>query len=263
MYKIRSDASPLHFASYSGFLSLVREMLRGGNEIFRKLSPNPANSRNSVGETALSFAAAAGHLDVAHLLLDEGAKVNNVSLMGWSALHEAAGGGFEAVMQLLLKRGAKIDIRDKDGYTPLVLACFSRHEMAMQLLLENGADFNIQATDGETPLHIAVCEGYETGVSLLLNKGSDCTVKSKRGMTPLDEAVDRRNKNVLKMLLKHEAKHGARINGTKISYDPGLCRQCLVLTSLFIGWWCCIEIGMRLGMWLTDSYLMEMISMAT
>jgi ankyrin repeat protein len=79
--------------------------------------------------TALGWAAISGHVDVARLLIEPGADVNQVDHKGMAPLLYAASIGFgdSAMIDLLLKSGANEKARTKDGLTALDLVRKYKH----------------------------------------------------------------------------------------------------------------------------------------
>ncbi len=164
-----------------------------------------------IGETPLHIAAAQGHLEVAELLLSEGAAVDARTTDGLTPLHAAAYGGNEEVVTSLLARGADVDAEDVDGWTPLHEAAFNNHREAARILLEGGARQDVYTAAGLgdpalvesylkadpdllrstdrllkwTPLHWAANAGDERVVALLLNQGADVNARDFRDWTPL------------------------------------------------------------------------------
>lgn len=111
-FKRLSDFSELHWAAWSGHVSLVRQILDRGWDI---------NSRTvKHNTTPLHHAARWGHEAVVQLLLDRGADINaRDSFGGNTALHLARLEDLPIVVKLLLKRGANINIQDDKGRTAL------------------------------------------------------------------------------------------------------------------------------------------------
>ena len=83
-------------------------------------------SVNQVGKeyklTALHLAALHGHLNVAQLLLDNGAKTDARDSWNCTPLHNAAGKGHKAIVEELVSFGASPDMETLKGKTPLDLA---------------------------------------------------------------------------------------------------------------------------------------------
>ena len=78
------------------------------------------NSRDRwYGQTALMWAAAAGRVDVARLLINAGADVNVVDVEGSTALMFASSNGHLILAEMLLDRGADIGIANRAGDTAL------------------------------------------------------------------------------------------------------------------------------------------------
>jgi len=115
-------------------------------------------------ETALLVAATKGFTTITRLLLDAGAKVDQLDNSGESALMKAAIHGHRDICALLLQRKAHVNQEGKYGVTPLMLAAERGHETVCRLLLENKANVN-KAGQGEiAPLMLAAHGGYEASV---------------------------------------------------------------------------------------------------
>ncbi|OWY96908.1 26S proteasome non-ATPase regulatory protein [Phytophthora megakarya] len=99
---------------------------------------------DKLGQTALSFAVANGHIDVVTLLLDRGADIAAQDKRDRTALHLAAANGHREVVSLLLERGANVAAQDKIRWTALHCACSKGHRDVASLLLERGADVAAQ-----------------------------------------------------------------------------------------------------------------------
>jgi ankyrin repeat protein len=97
-------------------------------------------ARNKGGLTPLHAAAYSGSVEVARLLLDHGADLedrDNVS--GATPLIVAAEENRVAVAELLIARGADLSITDRDGFTALSLAWMKMRPEIVRLLKRHGA----------------------------------------------------------------------------------------------------------------------------
>eukprot|EP01043_Picozoa_sp_COSAG02_P059318 COSAG02_NODE_7537_length_2969_cov_24.612892_5_plen_215_part_01 len=103
----------LHAAVVRGEIDTVRRMVcvRGGcdGDVTREL----VNEKDGHGDTALTKCARRGHVNVARLLLDA---------------------------------GAKVDAQNAGGYSALMLACYWNHSEMVNLLLSKGADATMRSS---------------------------------------------------------------------------------------------------------------------
>jgi ankyrin len=93
------------------------------------------------GDTAFMFAARAGDLDSATLLVAAGANVNDADAWGVSATAMAAHAGHGALVEFLLEHGADPNAAAA-GFTALHAAIMRRDEKMVGALLAHGADAN-------------------------------------------------------------------------------------------------------------------------
>jgi ankyrin repeat protein len=183
--------------------------LQNGNEIVKLLLDSgkiDANSKDTRGQTPLSWAAENGHEAVVKLLLETGkVDVDSKDTWGRTPLWRAAENGHEVIVKLLLETG-KVDVSSKDtwGRTPLWSAAGNEHEAIVKLLLETGkVDVGSKDTRGRTPLSWAAENGHEAVVKLLLETGKvDVGSKDTRGRTPLWSAAENKHEAIVKLLLE-------------------------------------------------------------
>lgn len=107
---------------------------RAGVMEFLDKYPDQIDVKNSNGMTALMFAAAWGHADIAALLLEKGADVDQQDWSGERALMYAAHNGRTGVVQVLLEKGADIDALNNTSQTALERAQQSGHKDTAALL---------------------------------------------------------------------------------------------------------------------------------
>ncbi|XP_047993133.1 tonsoku-like protein [Leguminivora glycinivorella] len=103
---------------------LQRACIAGNKFMLQRLiaQKHPVNVRDFAGWTPLHEAAINGHYEIAQILIDHGAVINDRGLMNFSGqtpLHDAACNGYMEVMLLLLDKGAIPSIKNDLGHTAL------------------------------------------------------------------------------------------------------------------------------------------------
>ena len=115
------------------------------------------NQRDQGNRPPLINAAIDNSVAVTKSLLEAGAHVNSQDSLGNSALHYAAQAYFPEIAAILIRNGATVDIQDQNGNTPLWRAIFNsrgRGEL-VTMLLKAGANKNLQNKHGKSPLELA------------------------------------------------------------------------------------------------------------
>ena len=162
---------------------------------------------------ALHIVACNGHVEVAKVLIENGADVNAVDYEKSTALHFATKCGHVTIMKMLLQNGANVNAVDDDWETPLHHAAVFGKVNTMDILRENGADVNAAtAHTNKTPLHLACRYGHTDVAEWLLRNGATMTNMTALGFwTALDYAAMNRFVDVVKVLIQH----GADVNASK------------------------------------------------
>lgn len=142
------------------------------------------------GFTSLMVAAATGDVDVARILLDNGASVDLKEFgLGQTALIIAANAGESDMVKLLLENKANIEATEKmANCTSLILAAMAGHAPVVQVLIDNGANVNAKGLGNGTALFGAAAKGHTNVVEILLSNGADVNARFENGMTPLSIA---------------------------------------------------------------------------
>jgi ankyrin repeat protein len=148
-------------ASATGAAERLRDLLSE--------DPGRANAVASDGFTPLGLAAFFGHLDVARLLLANGADPNQAASNATrvAPLHSAVAGGNLEIVRELLSHGADVRARQEGGFTPLHGAAVEGSEEMVRLLLGHGAERSDRNGAGKTPAEIAREHGNEKIAALL------------------------------------------------------------------------------------------------
>ncbi len=167
------------------------------------------NAALSTGETVLMNCSRTGATAAVASLLSAGAKVNGVeSSHGQTALMWAVAGGHPDVARLLIDHGANIsasttateptysyycDICEwgpsPGGFTPLLFAARSGNLETARLLLDAGADPNEATAEDGNSLVITSAGGHEALALYLLEMGANPNSTGQTGITALHHAV--------------------------------------------------------------------------
>lgn len=135
--------------------------------------PKELNKFSGDGFQALGLAAFFSRADAARILIEFGADVDTTSQNNFKVtpLHSAAASGNIEIAGLLLENGANANARQQAGFTPLHSAAQNGQvEMAL-LLLEHGADVKAGNDEGQNALDLAVANGRSEMVDLLKSRG--------------------------------------------------------------------------------------------
>ena len=104
-------------------------------------------------EPPLSVAAEAGSVEVARLLLQRGADVEQRDRFGATPLRYAASGESVAMIELLVAAGADVNAPDNGRWTPLFYAITTGDKVTAEALMCAGA--SVQGTGLRAPLYFA------------------------------------------------------------------------------------------------------------
>jgi ankyrin repeat protein len=184
----------------------VKELIASGTDI---------NQQNEAyGHTALIIACNYDYVDLAKLLISEGADINIRGNDGSTALI-AAGSNSQELVEILISKGADVKAKMVDG-TGVFTQCINgilMESVSIQLaeiLLSNGADINESATTGPvagyTPLMIATRNNKPELVNFLILNGSDVNARSMDGSTALSLAVQKGYQDIIDVLKSNGAK---------------------------------------------------------
>ena len=160
--------------------------------------------------TALWVASENGHVDLVRLLLRKGANVNLGGGYG-SALQIASRNGHAEIVQLLLENGANVDAVARFMGSALYAASelwnpYSRgYTDIVRLLLEKGAATNVGGGPHGTALRIACVRGCTELVHLLLQNGADANATGGTSSTPLSVAAHMGHLTIAEMLIEKGA----------------------------------------------------------
>jgi ankyrin repeat protein len=189
-------------ACQNGNINLVKTLFKDKKQIL-----DAVNDKNQLN-TYLHLASDRGHKDIAELLIEKGANINQKVWSGNTPLHCASLYGHKEIVELLIANGATFDEENEIGETPLHFASAKGHKDIVKLLIENGANINQENEISETPLHWASENGHNDIAELLIEKGANINKINNYGLTPLHMASFHGRKDIAQLLIEN----GANVN---------------------------------------------------
>jgi ankyrin repeat protein len=190
--------TPLLKAAWDGEGEIVETLLAAGAKV-------NATATDS-GETALMNAVTKGDPAIVNMLIKAGADVKPKNKFGFNAFTQAVAAGKEDMAGLLLDAGAKIE-DGMSGLTPLQFAASAGNISMIQFLSKRGADVNHGAKSGEqTALLSAIYGAHPEAVQALISLGAKVNTKTKDGDTPLTAAMKGDQEDIIKILKAAGAK---------------------------------------------------------
>ncbi|KFX90596.1 hypothetical protein V490_06374 [Pseudogymnoascus sp. VKM F-3557] len=197
-------ASPLQLAAKKGYFAIAKHLIAAGADIELpgdKYEPTP-----------LFSALNRGHLDVAQLLIENGARHDIINSNSQTPLILAVAQEDMATVQKLLQLGADVNI---GGGRALQAAARGNNWQMVHLLLQSGADVNLQ----REILEAAASDGDDQIVRLLLqsradtNSGSGCQYNDA-----LQAAASGGHMQIVQLLLQS----GDNVNSNSIKHGSAL-----------------------------------------
>ncbi len=194
-----ADVSTFHRAAALGDMPRINTFLEQGSSV---------NTRDEYGYSPLFWAS----LEVAELLIAQGADVNFKANNQETPLHHATWIEANRIAQLLLAHGADVNAKDAQGYTPLIRSVMAvgGNRQLFELFIAHGADVNSKTRMGHTALHWVVATVRRDGftsirkgmLEVLIANGADEDAKDNNDRTPLTMAIKRGHLEVAEALAK-------------------------------------------------------------
>lgn len=189
----------LHMAAWCGDVRILEALSRQGFDLLTPL--------NHLGENALHGAVERGHLAMVDFLLsgDRAAQwLNARNHLGLACLHFARPGQLE-MARLLLQHGADVNQGGTYRLTPLIWCMKRNDEPLAELLLDHGALCSPDAINQRNPLHWAVAEGRSLELVKRLSRKVDIDAGDCNQHTALMLAVKANRLELVQYLLDEGA----------------------------------------------------------
>jgi len=142
------DEAPILKAAEKGQLELVKKLIRE--------DPNCVNVSDVDGYTPLHRASYNNRIEVAKLLIANGANIAAQTIDGWQPIHSAAQWGNVHIVRLLMSSGADINARSNGNNTPFHLAVTrpSNRPLIEYMLFSDEVDIEAKNDASDTPFDI-------------------------------------------------------------------------------------------------------------
>ncbi|WP_042348719.1 ankyrin repeat domain-containing protein [Bacillus massiliigorillae] len=196
---VKQQSDSLIQAIENNDLESVQEILKDSSYLI--------NESNDKGETPLLIAAHKNNIEVAKLLIEAGADINQQDRIQDSAyLYAGAQGKTEILKYMLEHAEPNQNIFNRFGGNALIPAAEKGHLNNVKLLLVDGkVDIDHQNNFGYTALIEAVAltdgtEVYQQIVQELLEYNANKELRDQSGMTALDYAMERGYTTMIKIL---------------------------------------------------------------
>jgi ankyrin repeat protein len=180
----KAATAALFQAVKEGSLQDAKEALRCGADV------NGKESLDLVERAPLLIAVQNNNIEMAQLLLNNSANINDKNAVGNTALIEAVDKKHPdiPIVQLLINNNADVNITGFNGHTALMWAIFYEHTEIARQLMDKKADLNAANGDGSTALILAVTMGRDCLAQQMVERGAALDIKDGDGKTALDYA---------------------------------------------------------------------------
>ena len=205
---------PLCKAAKDGDLEQIEFLIDSGenpNSVSQSVNAF-SDQPGKLGDSALRFAVAEGHVDIVRALLDGGADVDKANKDGATPLSASVDDSSGEIAMILLNAGANPHATNKEGITALMFAAGRKNHEVAKMLLDAGANPDAKEKDGWTALLFAAYHGNFEAAKILLNAGASPNAKEKDGWTAVNVAASEGHAEVAKILLECGASPDIRNN---------------------------------------------------
>lgn len=217
-YENEGNKNAQQCARAAGHIQLADQLAKAGaflaaagagreEEIKGMLGHGPFNHVDRYGNTALILAAAAGHLKIVKLLIENfGSGIHHANGSGDTALMCAIQHKHVDVIKYLIGKADSESLGGDQFDTVLHLAASKgEHALIPSLCVSNLADLNARNSKGYTALCCAAYEGHAHVVSSLAKFQADIFFRNNDGCDALQIAIDRKHVATVEILLEFGA----------------------------------------------------------
>lgn len=215
--EIFSDEDCLEELSFCRLHKIIFGQISIDLEDELKADTTKIDNVDSLGRTALSWAAQRGDVVSVQILLSNGANPNVVSKKNHSPLHYAAESKTPDCILPLLQYHSDVHHLDREGQSALHYAAEQKDDLSYyRPLVEAGIDVDGMTIWNITPMMCVVQNNRVDAARYLLDNGAEVNLKGQDGKTPIYLAVEYNSHETLRLLhsrgadfsLENEANYG-------------------------------------------------------
>jgi len=159
----KAGQTALYMATSRGYTEVVQTLIDHGSELSAQCDDWDDDREETVTWTPLHVASNNGRLEIARMLLGNGADANYQGNRCRSPLNIASHCGYTDLVRLLLDHGADLKESDELGQTALHKASFRGQIEIVKLLLERGANPDVPDRDNEGTRRASAALGGDKG----------------------------------------------------------------------------------------------------
>jgi ankyrin repeat protein len=193
--------SVLNNSSYQSLHEAIRNRNCSVDVIRNLLDPDNIDIKEE-GQTPLLLSIEKGRLDIAKLLIENGANTNVVTEAQESLLHIAVFKGYQEIVEFLINQNENlINLKMAGGFTPLHLAVLQNQSNIARILLQHGGDLYAFENNGFNPFHLAIIYRNIEIATLFISSHPDIVDGLTHSeLSPLDLAQAQGGQNMIILL---------------------------------------------------------------
>jgi ankyrin repeat protein len=225
----------------SGLPEALKWAARAGHVDIARLilARKPQITRQNGYQDLMKAVVISGKDEILRLMMDNNVDMNLAGDDGLAALSFATVQGYKSMVKMLLSPSSGTNINQKDvhGCTALHYAAEMEDDQITKMLIESGADVDGLDDEGSSPLHKAAAMGRKANVRLLLNANANIEAIDEEGITPLRRAFENGHDDVVRLLLKKGANTRSAYVGPFTPQYPHTSKKGFEAARQAILWW--------------------------